>query len=142
MHKDYRREELVDDNRKIELQIKYPYLGKNNGESQKGLIESIIGLTENIKSKVVAYTSTVLPNYYKIFEYYRRYNSSIGWNNNIISEWNGNNILKLDNGYMSVTCEKSNENELIDKVIKIREFVDFLGGGAEKKQKWNKFLLY
>ena len=136
------KNEFIDENRKVDLEVRYPNTENNKKDYSVRFGAGLIAKTDKIKDKVRDFTSIFLPNYYKISECYKGYNSSIGWNCNIISDWDENNILKLDNGYMSVTCEKSNENELIDKVIKIREFVDFLGGGAEKKQKWNKFLLY
>ena len=117
--------EVIDESKKIDLRARYPYSEKENEENDIGLGEKIINWSSNIKVNIDTYASTLLPNYDKIFECYRKYNRSIAWNYNI-ADLNQNGILTLDNGYLSYACKEVNAEELNYIPIKVKKFADFL----------------
>lgn len=116
----------IDENRKIDLQLKYPVKEDKKDEYRPKLNDKIIKIAKNVKDRVEPYTSTLLPEYDTVFALYRKYNNSIGWNYNIIPSFGDKGLLKYDNGYLNYAVEKLDEDEA-DKIAgKIQKVKDFL----------------
>lgn len=116
----------IDENRKIDLQLKYPVKEDKKDEYRPKLNDKIIKIAKNVKDRVEPYTSTLIPEYDTVFALYRKYNNSIGWNYNIIPSFGDKGLLKYDNGYLNYAVEKLDEDEadkIAGKIQKVRDFL-------------------
>ncbi|MGP1599053.1 hypothetical protein [Catonella sp.] len=122
--------EKIDVGRKIDLKVKYPYYGKLKAQYNNGVDNHTINYIKNIEGIITSRTSTRLPFYKAIVNSYSIYHNFIDWNYNVVSNYSETSVLKLDNGYLSFASEKTDENELNNVALKLKEFKNFLDGNG------------